>query len=96
MDKGLRQTADGVRLSVLVQPKAKKNEISGWLDGRLKIRLTAPPVEGKANKALIAFLSKFLRIPKSAFKITAGAKDRRKEILIRGTKTADMTTLPRP
>ena len=54
---------DGVRLAVRVQPRSSKNMVSGELDGFLKIKLTAPPVDGEANQALIKFLSGLLDIP---------------------------------
>lgn len=60
--KALKKFEGGTGVSILVQPKAKKNETSGRLDGRLKIRLTAPPMEGKANKAL-PFLPKPSKFP---------------------------------
>jgi uncharacterized protein (TIGR00251 family) len=53
---------DGVRLAVRVQPRSSKNMVSGELDGFLKIKLTAPPVDGEANQALIKFLSGLLDI----------------------------------
>ncbi|MFY9322975.1 MAG: DUF167 domain-containing protein, partial [Syntrophomonadaceae bacterium] len=55
---------DGVRLAVRVQPRSSKNMVSGELDGFLKIKLTAPPVDGEANQALIKFLSGLLDIPR--------------------------------
>ncbi len=84
--QGLRLVAGGggVRLSVAVQPKAKKDEIAGVIDGRLKIKLTVPPVGGKANKALIAFLAKRLGVAKSRIRIVKGEKSRQKEIVVEG------------
>jgi uncharacterized protein (TIGR00251 family) len=73
----------GAALTIRVTPRANCNEIVEVLsDGTLKVRLTAPPVEGQANAALIAFLSEVLGIPKSRFEIIAGEKGRDKLISI--------------
>lgn len=71
-------------LRLHVQPKASKGEITGVHGNALKLRLTAPPVEGKANKAVIDFLAKKLHLPKSALTIKTGLQNRHKEILITG------------
>ena len=63
----------GSALTIRITPRMAKNEIYGILDdGTVKIRLTAPPVEGKANKELIKFLSKILDVPVSSIEIIAG------------------------
>lgn len=68
-----------------VQPRARRNEIVELLgDGALKIRLTAPPVGGKANQALIKFLAKLLGVAKSKIEIRSGATSRNKLILVKG------------
>ncbi len=72
------------RLAVRVQPRAKSNEIVGWEAGAVKIRLTAPPVEGKANKALVDFLAERLAVSKSAVTILLGHGARQKAIEIAG------------
>jgi len=71
-------------LSLYVQPRAGKNELAGLHDGALKLRLTTPPVDGKANKAVIAFLAKKLKLPKSAVVLRSGLKSRRKQLQIIG------------
>lgn len=72
-------------LAVKVIPRAKKNEISQVMaDGTIKIRLTAPPVEGKANKALIKFLATSLQIPTQDIEIISGSKSRNKVVLLKG------------
>jgi len=73
-----------VLLSLHVQPRAAKNELSGIHDGALKLRLTTPPVDGKANKAVISFVSKKLKLPKSSVTLRSGLKNRRKQLLISG------------
>ncbi len=80
----IRETPDGVVVSLFIQPRASKNQIVGCQGDALKVRLTAPPVEGAANKMCIAFLAKAVGVPKSALDIVAGASCRRKQLLIRG------------
>lgn len=85
----LQKTPDGIKLFVRLSPKAKREGIEGVYtdpDGfeRLKIAVSAPPVDGKANEALIKWLAKHLRVAKSAITLTAGAADRTKTLLIRG------------
>lgn len=74
----MRQTS----LTIYLQPSAKKSEISGMHNGYVKIKLNSPPIDGKANEALILFLSEFLKIPKSTIKIISGEKSRIKKLLI--------------
>ena len=54
----------GIRIEIKVQPRSAKNMIVGEQEGKLKIKITAPPVEGEANKMLIDFLSRYLKLPK--------------------------------
>ena len=73
----------GAALAIRVTPRARRNEIVEVLhDQTVKIRLTAPPVEGKANKALIKFLSDVLDVPKSRIEIVAGQTGRDKLVSI--------------
>jgi len=69
-------------LEVLVQPRASNDAFAGVLNGRLKIRLTAPPVEGKANARLIAWLAGQFGASKSAVALCQGAAGRRKRVRI--------------
>ena len=71
-------------LELYVQPGAKRSEFAGEYDGRLKLRLAAPPVEGKANEALIAFLADHFNVPKRNVRIAAGLRSRRKRVVIDG------------
>lgn len=71
-------------LAVRVQPRASKEEVAGWMEGVVRIRLTAPPVEGKANESLLRFLSKRLGIPKGSLELAAGDHGRNKLIRIHG------------
>lgn len=73
----------GAALAIRVTPRASRNEIVEVLsDGTVKIRLTAPPVEGKANLALVEFLSEVLDLPPSRIEIVAGATGRDKLVSI--------------
>ncbi len=88
MPAWLIPTADGVRLLIRVQPRASRTEIVGEHDGRLKLRLKAPPVDGAANQALIAFLAKRLRLPKNQITISSGATGRSKTVQVTGIEVA--------
>lgn len=84
----IRETADGVTLAVRVQPGAKKTAIVGVYgegeSAQLKIAVQAPPIEGRANEALIAFLAKHFGIAKSAVVLISGELSRSKVFLLRG------------
>jgi hypothetical protein len=81
-------TRDGARFQVRVAPRASRTAVAGVLgegpSAALKIALSAPPVEGRANAALIEFLSSLLGVPRSAIEISGGGHSRNKTILIRG------------
>ncbi len=75
----------GSAIAVRVIPRAHKNEISEVMkDGTIKIKLTSPPIDGKANQALIEFLSELLGIPQSKIEIVSGSTNRNKLIAIVG------------
>mgnify|MGYP000735950613 CR=1 FL=1 len=74
---------DGLLIDVRVQPKSSKNAIVGIHGAALKIKLNAPPVEGKANKALIQLVAKLLKCPKSNVEIVSGQASRNKRLLLR-------------
>jgi hypothetical protein len=76
-------TADGVVLNIRVVPRASKTGVQGVLGNALKIRLQAPPVDGKANAALVKFLADTLGIAKSNITLLSGETGRVKRILIR-------------
>ncbi len=76
-------TREGLRLDVIVQPRSSRNQIVGEFNGALKIKLTAPPVEGEANQALVVFLSKELKLAKNRVKITQGESSRHKTVAIK-------------
>ena len=80
----IRENANGVTFAVKVQPRAKKNAITGELGEALKVALTAPPIEGKANEAIVEFLAKLLKVPRSSVSIAAGESARNKIIRVAG------------
>ena len=79
---------EAVRLAVRVIPRAKRTEIAGRRGGALLVRLAAPPVDGAANEALLAFLAERLGIPKRQLAIVRGATSREKTIAIEGLSAA--------
>ena len=70
--------ATAARIEIRVQPRASRNTITGLKDGILRIRVTAPPVNGQANAAVIALLAEALGVPKSAIRLIRGASSREK------------------
>jgi uncharacterized protein (TIGR00251 family) len=82
----IKETPQGTSLRVKVQPRARKNAITGTVGDALKVALTAPPVEGKANAALIEFLAKVFEIPRSSITIASGETSRLKIVNIHGAR----------
>jgi uncharacterized protein (TIGR00251 family) len=80
----LRVADGGIRIKIRVQPRARQNAIEGVVGEALKIRLAAPPVDGKANAALIALLAKTVGVARSAVSIAAGNASRDKIVAIHG------------
>ena len=80
----LRETADGVSFSVRVQPRAGRTAISGVIGDALKVAVAAPPVEGKANEALIRFFAELFEVPRSAVVIVSGEAARNKVVRVAG------------
>jgi uncharacterized protein (TIGR00251 family) len=81
---GLHVSPTGVTFTVKVQPRAKKNAITGEIGDTLKLALTAPPVDGRANKACIEFFANLLDVPRSSVTIASGESSRRKVIRVKG------------
>jgi uncharacterized protein (TIGR00251 family) len=81
-DMELTETPNGIRFKVAVQPKSSRNLIVGRHGDALKIKLKAPPVDGAANKMLVQYLAKSLKVPKSAVEIVAGHTSRNKQVLV--------------
>ncbi len=85
----IRETAAGLRVRLHVVPRAKKCEISRVHNGALKVKVTAPPVDDAANRAIIDFFSSLLHIPKFRLTILAGHKSRDKVLYIKGLSLDD-------
>jgi uncharacterized protein len=83
----------GIRLLVSASPRASRTEVAGVAEGRLRVRVAAPPVEGAANEELVRFLARSFRVPQSAVTVTAGAAGRRKTVLVRGVAPAAAASL---
>jgi uncharacterized protein (TIGR00251 family) len=75
-------------LRIRIQPRSSRECIDGVRDGRLLVRVAAPPVEGAANDSLIRLLSHALGVPKSDVSLLRGVKSRHKDVLIRGAAAA--------
>ena len=86
----IRQTTAGVELDVRVIPRAKRTEAAGLRNGALVVRLAAPPVDGAANTALVAFLASTLGVPSRAVQLLSGERGRQKRILIAGAVVAQV------
>jgi len=78
----LKPHADGVCLSLKVQPRASKNEIGEALGSELKLKVTAPPVDSAANEAVLRFLADTLDCPRGSIQLLRGNTSRHKQILI--------------
>jgi uncharacterized protein len=86
----IQESGGAVTFSVKVHPRAKKNTITGELGDALKIALTAPPADGKANEACIEFFAKLLKVPGSSVSITAGQSSRNKVIRVVGLTAEEL------
>jgi len=81
----LREVADNsVSLDLYIQPKASKNSVCGLHGDELKLAITAPPVDGKANKAVINYLSELFGVAKSSVSIMSGQQSRHKRCMVQG------------
>ena len=87
-----RKTPDGWLLTLHIQPGAKKSEVVGLHGDALKVRVASPPVDGKANEALIAFIADQFGLPKRVVQLVKGDTSRAKTVLVASAK-ADPTLL---
>ncbi len=86
----LRETADGVEITLYVQPGARNTGIVGEYNGALKLRVLAPPVDGKANVAVLAFVAKRCGVSKGSVSLVSGELNRHKQVLIRGVEASEV------
>lgn len=82
----VRDTANGAQFALRVQPRASRNAIVGTMGDAVKLAITAPPVDGKANHAVVEYLSDLFRVPKSSIVIVSGETGRNKLIAVRGMR----------
>ena len=87
---------DELILDLHVQPRAAKDEIAGYHDDRLKVRITAPPVDGKANQHLIALLATVFQVPKLDIVLLSGESGRDKRVRIQRPQTVPDILAPTP
>ena len=78
------------RITIRLSPRASREEIAGERDGAVLVRVTAPPVDGAANEALVKLLAKTLRVPKRAVAIVSGETSRTKLVEVHGVEEADL------
>ena len=74
----------GCQISCFATPRSSRNALVAWHDGRLKVALAAPPVDGEANKTLIKFMAEVLGVPKNSVSVASGATGRRKVVAVDG------------
>jgi uncharacterized protein (TIGR00251 family) len=86
----LREGPDGVAFAVRVQPRARRNAIVGELEDALKIALTAPPVDGRANEACIEFFADLLNVPRASVTIASGQSSRNKIVRVIGLSVDEL------
>jgi len=86
----VQESPAGVTFQVRVQPRARRNAVVGQLGDALKVALTAPPVEGRANEACIEFFAEFLQLPRSSIKIVSGQSSRNKVIRVVGISAEEL------
>jgi uncharacterized protein (TIGR00251 family) len=80
----VRGTPAGATFAVKVHPRAKKNAITGEVGDALKLSLTAPPIDGRANEACVEFFANLLKVPRSSVTIASGESGRRKVVRVAG------------
>jgi len=86
----IQETSTGATFEVRVHPRAKKSAITGKLGDALKLSLTSPPIDGKANEACIEFFAKLLKVPRSSVTIASGQRSRQKVIRVSGLSAEEV------
>jgi uncharacterized protein (TIGR00251 family) len=95
MSLTIRESERGATFAVRVLPRGRRNEIVGVLDDALKVRVSAPPVEGAANAAVVKLVAKTLSVPNGNVEIVSGQSARLKVLLISGLSAQDVRALLR-
>ena len=88
----IKQTSDGILVNIKIVPNSSKNDIVAE-EGFIKVKITTQPIEGKANKALIEFLSKKFKIPKTSIEIVKGETSKEKTLLFKTTDTQKLAMI---
>ncbi len=86
----IQERPDGTVIVVRVSPRSSRSLVEGVVDGSVKVRLTAPPVDGAANEALIKLLAAHFKISKARVEIVSGARGRHKQVLLRDVDAASV------
>jgi uncharacterized protein (TIGR00251 family) len=86
----IQDTPAGATFEIKVHPRARKDAITGEIGDALKLSLTAPPVEGRANDACVEFFAKLLKVPRSSITIAAGQNSRNKIIRVLGLSASQI------
>jgi len=86
----IKESDQAVAFAVRVHPRAKKNAITGVVGDALKLSLTAPPVDGRANEACVEFFAKLLKVPRSSVTIASGQSSRNKVVRIAGISAEEL------
>ena len=89
-----RSEEDSVTLTLHIQPGAKRSEVAGLHGDALKIRLAAPPIEGRANQALLRFVADSFDVPLRQVELLRGTQSRHKMVKVTGSKVAPESLLP--
>ena len=92
----LAQEGDRVLLTLRVQPRSSRNRIAGRHGDAIKLSITTPPVDGKANEAVISYLAKLCNLPKSAISIVRGDKSRTKQVALAGCTVDQISAILEP
>jgi uncharacterized protein (TIGR00251 family) len=91
--RSLKTDIPTARLSIFLIPRGGRDNIEGWVDGRLRVRVAAPPVDGRANEALIRLIARTLGLAPSKVAIIAGAQSRSKQLDVEGLSLKDIEQL---
>jgi uncharacterized protein (TIGR00251 family) len=80
----IHESREGLTFAVKVHPRARRNSITGELGGAVKLSITAPPIDGRANQSCIEFFAKLLKVPRSSVTIASGKSSRNKVVRVAG------------